>query len=68
MTARLRAALIALGMSVALAARSQSVFINELHYDNIGADVGERIEVAGPAGIGLAGWSLVLYNGSRGEP
>jgi len=42
------------------------VFINEIHYDNSGADVGEGIEVAGPAGTDLTGWSLVLYNGNGG--
>ncbi|MFH7245032.1 MAG: endonuclease/exonuclease/phosphatase family protein [Spirulina sp.] len=41
-----------------------SVFINEFHYDNAGADVGESIEIAGPAGFDLTGWSLVLYNGA----
>jgi predicted extracellular nuclease len=43
------------------------VFINEIHYDNTGTDIGESIEVAGPAGTDLAGWSLVLYNGSNGS-
>src|SRR5512138_3614566 len=42
------------------------VFINEIHYDNAGTDSGEAIEVAGPAGTDLTGWSLVLYNGSGG--
>ena len=42
------------------------VFINEIHYDNTGTDSGESIEVAGPAGTDLAGWALVLYNGSNG--
>lgn len=42
------------------------VFINEIHYDNAGADTGELIEVAGPAGTDLTGWNLVLYNGSVG--
>ncbi|GAB4577604.1 MAG: hypothetical protein Fur0022_03350 [Anaerolineales bacterium] len=42
------------------------VFINEIHYDNTGTDTGEAIEVAGPAGTNLSGWSLVLYNGSGG--
>ncbi|WP_017326055.1 endonuclease/exonuclease/phosphatase family protein [Synechococcus sp. PCC 7336] len=45
-----------------------TVFINEIHYDNSGADVGEAIEIAGLAGIDLAGWSLVLYNGNGGAP
>src|SRR5687767_10314767 len=43
-----------------------SVFINEIHYDNTSTDAGEAIEIAGPAGTDLAGWSLVLYNGAGG--
>lgn len=42
------------------------VFINELHYDNVGADVGEGVELAGPAGTSLQGWRLWFYNGSNG--
>jgi uncharacterized protein len=42
------------------------VFINEIHYDNASSDVGEFVEIAGPAGADLTGWSLVLYNGSNG--
>ncbi len=42
------------------------IFINEIHYDNVGADTGEAIEVAGPAGANLTGWSIVLYNGANG--
>jgi predicted extracellular nuclease len=43
-----------------------SVFINEIHYDNVDADAQELVEVAGPAGTVLDGWSLVLYNGNGG--
>ncbi|MEN7547581.1 T9SS type A sorting domain-containing protein [Rapidithrix thailandica] len=43
-----------------------SVFINEIHYDNTSTDSGEAIELAGPAGIDLSGWQIVLYNGSGG--
>ncbi|MCP4457545.1 MAG: hypothetical protein GY816_05885 [Cytophagales bacterium] len=43
-----------------------NVFINEIHYDNASSDVGEGIEVAGPAGVDLTDWSLVLYNGNGG--
>lgn len=39
------------------------VFINEIHYDNIGLDSNEGIEIAGPAGTDLAGWTIELYNG-----
>ena len=42
------------------------VFINEIHYDNTGTDAGEAIEVAGPAGTNLTGWSIVLYNQTGG--
>jgi hypothetical protein len=47
-------------------AHAAAVFINELHYDNTGTDAGEAIEIAGPAGTDLSGWSLVLYNGANG--
>lgn len=46
--------------------QAQQVFINEFHYDNAGTDVGEAIEIAGPAGTDLTGWSIVLYNGANG--
>ena len=45
-----------------------SVFINEIHYDNTSTDEGEAIEIAGPAGTDLTGWSIVLYNGNGGAP
>lgn len=49
-------------------AHSQTpVFINEFHYDNASGDVGEAIEIAGPAGFDLTGWSIVAYNGSNGS-
>lgn len=38
----------------------------EIHYDNFSTDVFEAIEVEGPAGTDLAGWSVVLYNGNGG--
>jgi len=45
----------------------QSVFINEVHYDNQGVDVGEFVEIAGLAGTNLAGWTVKLYNGRDGQ-
>lgn len=58
------------GLAVALwvcAAQAQgAVWINEIHYDNTGADVGEGVEIAGDAGTSLAGWSIQLYNGADG--
>ena len=50
----------------AVAAQMPGAWINEIHYDNVGSDTGEAIEVAGPAGTDLAGWSVVLYNGNGG--
>lgn len=47
-------------------AAGPTVFINEIHYDNTGADAGEAVEIAGPAGTDLTGWVLQPYNGSNG--
>ena len=41
-------------------------WINEFHYDNSGSDVGEFVEIAGPAGLDLTDWSVIGYNGSGG--
>jgi|CXWL01.1.fsa_nt_gi endonuclease I len=41
-------------------------WINEFHYDNDGADTGEFVEVAGPAGTDMTGWKVIGYNGSGG--
>ncbi len=43
------------------------VWINELHYDNDGADAGEFVELAGVAGVELSCWSLEFYNGNGGN-
>jgi DNA/RNA endonuclease G (NUC1) len=42
--------------------------INEIHYDNLGTDAGEAVEIDGPAGASIAGFSIVLYNGNGGVP
>ncbi len=42
------------------------VWINEMNYDDPGADSNEFIEVAGPAGTDLSVYSLILYNGGNG--
>lgn len=44
-----------------------NAFINEIHYDNSGADQGEFVELAGISGLNLVGWSLHFYNGSNGN-
>ncbi len=41
-------------------------FISEIHYDDEGVDANERVEIEGPAGVNLTGWSLLLYNGNGG--
>jgi len=40
------------------------VRISEFHYDNVGVDSAERVEISAPAGTNLNGWQLVLYNGA----
>jgi len=52
------------GSAFAFTQNPATVWINEIHYDNTGTDAGEAIEIAGPAGTNLAGWSIVLYNGT----
>ena len=43
------------------------IFINEFHYDNLGTDREEFVEVAAPAAWNnLAAVSLTLYNGGNG--
>ncbi len=44
------------------------VRLSEIHYDNFGVDAAEAVEVEGPAGTDLTGWSVVLYNGNGGAP
>lgn len=41
-------------------------WINEIHYDNTGADLNEGFEIAGLAGTDLAGWQVATYNGNDG--
>jgi 5'-nucleotidase len=50
--------------STASAEEPASPFISEIHYDNVGTDTGEAIEVEAPAGFDLTGWRLALYNGN----
>jgi hypothetical protein len=57
---------LALMAFAAMPVSASTVFINELHYDNSSADAGEGVEIAGPAGTDLAGWSLALYDGATG--
>ena len=63
----LSSAIVASLLSVTGMSQAQTVFINELHYDNAGPDAGEGIEIAGPAGTDLSGWELALYNGNNGS-
>lgn len=57
---------IVLMMHICLSGYAQSIFINEIHYDNDGADTQEGVEIAGPAGTDLSGYTLEFYNGSGG--
>lgn len=58
--------IIAITVGIGLANTASAVWINEIHYDNSGGDMGEFVEVAGVSGTDLAGWSIALYNGSVG--
>jgi hypothetical protein len=56
----------ALLAAVAASASAQAVFVNEIHYDNVGLDQDEGIELAGPAGTDLSAYSIELYSGYDG--
>lgn len=43
-----------------------SVWINELHYDNINTDAGEFIEIGCNTDVDVTGYQIVLYNGNGG--
>ncbi|MGH2476258.1 MAG: ExeM/NucH family extracellular endonuclease, partial [Candidatus Limnocylindrales bacterium] len=64
----LLAALLPVAGAAAFTANPATVWINEVHYDNASTDMGEAIEIAGPAGTNLGGWSIVPYNGNGGAP
>jgi endonuclease I len=46
--------------------RMPEVWINEIHYDNVGVDSNEFVELAGPAGDNVNGWMLIAYDGTTG--
>lgn len=48
------------------AAMPTTPFVSEIHYDNIGTDTGEFVEVQVPAGQSSDGLQVVLYNGGNG--
>lgn len=50
--------------NVGISGTVDGVYFNEFHYDNIGTDIGEFLEIAGPAGTDLSMYSITLYNGS----
>mgnify|MGYP002639946258 CR=1 FL=1 len=54
-------------LSFVAANASAAIFINEIHYDNTGADTGEFIEVVTTGGETAADVTVSLYNGSDGE-
>jgi endonuclease/exonuclease/phosphatase family metal-dependent hydrolase len=56
---------LSLVISITVSGFSQEVFINEIHYDNAGGDVGEFVEIAGPANTNLGQYELVFYNGAN---
>ena len=45
---------------------NSKVWVNEFHYSNLNADSEEGVEIAGPAGFNLLGYTVVLYDGVAG--
>ncbi|MEV6347721.1 ExeM/NucH family extracellular endonuclease [Actinoplanes sp. NPDC051851] len=57
------ATVIGLSFTASAYAATDTPFISEIHYDNVGTDSGEAIEIEAPVGFDLSGWQIVLYNG-----
>ena len=68
MTAMFRGkiALLFLGSCCLLVAEVEAGWINEIHYDNDGADTGEFVEVVLASGEVIGDFSLEFYNGNGG--
>jgi uncharacterized protein len=62
----MRAVLSCFAIAAVLCTVTAQVRITEIHYDNVNTDSGEFVEVSGPAGTDLIGFSIVLYNGNNG--
>jgi VCBS repeat-containing protein len=56
-----------IAVEVAAAGPAITPRINEIHYDNAGADIGEFIEVRVAAGADVSGLSVEFLNGSNGS-
>ena len=63
---RSSAVAVALALCALPATAQTTAWINEFHYDNSGADVGEFIEVVLPILADPAAYQLQLYNGGNG--
>ena len=55
--------------SLAISLSAQNIWLNELHYDNVGADEGEFVEVVleDVPGNVLSDYTVTFYNGSNGS-
>lgn len=62
-----RISLCSVMVGAAFSANAQSIFINEIHYDNAGTDSNEAVEIAGPAGTDASNLTIVPYNGGTGQ-
>lgn len=56
--------MINVGQTISNTTTPNSPWINEIHYDNTGTDANEGLEIAGPAGLNLEDYCLIIYNGN----
>jgi hypothetical protein len=59
--------LLLLSVFFCIQTRAQTVFINEIRADDESTDDGEFIEILGPAGIDVTGWTIIHVNGTGGS-
>ncbi|SNS59501.1 hypothetical protein SAMN04488107_3098 [Geodermatophilus saharensis] len=59
------ASLAVVGLPTAASAAPTTPYVSEIHYDNVGDDTGEFVEVTLPPGTTSTGWRIALYNGDN---
>ncbi len=61
-------AILLIAMLIGFFCYGQNAWLNEIHYDNFGTDVGEFLEIVieNPGSYTLSGFTVSLYNGNNG--
>ncbi len=59
--------LLAFALSSVSSLLHAEALISEIHYDNMGTDTGEGVEISASDGTSVSGWRVIRYNGADGR-